>query len=52
MWICQLLSHAMAVSRETYKTDVDFTALALQYPDFAKKWVQRLVSLCLTLAGR
>lgn len=27
------------VARDIYKNDVDFTALALQYPDFAKKWV-------------
>jgi hypothetical protein len=32
-----LSPHTMAVSRDVYKTDIDFAALALQYPDFAKK---------------
>ena len=28
------------VPRDIYKSDIDFTALALQYPQFAKKSVQ------------
>lgn len=39
--LSRLVGQIMPVPSDIYKGDVDFTALALRYPDFAKKSVQK-----------